>query len=158
MQDQAEDYTGVVTAAMLWDMLPAEAVVPLCAEIDGITPPGPDGAAFELAASDARRAAIGPLLPWIEVLSVIAAEIEGIATIRPVSVTRDDSTVTVTPTAAPTAEQLRQLRQERDQFEMDAHDIIVPAACAIVSLLVDRGFLKVTDRGQAATLDAFTGS
>lgn len=142
MQDQQEDYTAVVTAAMLWDMLPAEAVVPLCAEA-GVTPPDAEGAAYEQASSDARRAAIGPLLPWIELLSVIAAEIEGIATVRP---------------APGAATQAQQLRQARDQFEMQAHDIIVPAACAIISVLTERGFLAVTGRGQAATLDAFIGS
>lgn len=144
MQDIDEDYTGVVTAAMLWDMLPAETVVPLCAEA-GVTPPGPEGAAFEQASSQARRDAIRPLLPWIEVLSVIAAEIEGIATIRPVH-----------PPLLPIEREA--LQGLRDQFEMQAHDIIVPAACAIISVLVERGFMAVTDRGQAATLDAFIGS
>lgn len=145
-QDQQEDYTAVITAAMLWDMLPAEAVVPLCAEA-GVTPPDAEGAAYEQAASEARRAVVGPLLPWIEILSVIAAEVEGIATIRPAPGT--------TATAAALS---RSLRETRDQFEMQAHDIIVPAACAIISVLTERGFLAVTSRGQAATLDAFIGS
>lgn len=143
MQDQAEDYTAVVTAAMLWDMLPAEAVIPLCAEA-GVTPPGPEGAAVELAASQARRDAIGPLLPWIEILACIAAEIEGIATIRP-----------VVPSPGPL--QARELQAARDQHDLDAHDAIVPAACAIISVLTERGFLAVTPRGRTATLDAFTG-
>lgn len=144
MQDTDEDYTAVVTAAMLWDMLPAEAVPVLCGEA-GVTPPGPDGAACELASSQARRDVIRPLLPWVEVLSVIAAEIEGIATIRPVA-----------PPVLPIEHEA--LRALRDQFDMQAHDIILPAATAIISTLVGRGFLSVTARGQAATLDAFTGS
>lgn len=145
-QDQQEDYTAVITAAMLWDMLPAAAVVPLCAEA-GVTPPDAEGAAYEQAASEKRRSVIGPLLPWIEVLAVIAAEIEGIATIRPA------------PGTEATAAALAQaLAETRDRFEMQAHDIIVPAACAIISVLTERGFLAVTSRGQAATLDAFTGN
>lgn len=145
MQDQQEtDYTSVVTASMMWDMLPAEAVLPLCGEA-GVTPPDPEGATFELASSEARREVIRPLLPWIEVLSVIAAEIEGIAHVRP-------SRLPVTP------EEQQVLQSSRDIFEMHAHDTIVPAACAIISILVERGFLQVTSRGSTATLDAFIGS
>lgn len=146
MQEQQadEDYTGVITAAMMWDMLAADVVVPLCPEA-GIIPPDAEGAAFEKACSQARRQVIEPLMPWIEVLSVIAAEIEGIATIRP-----------VVPLL--THEEKLQLQELRDQFDMQAHDIILPAACAIVSVLVERGFLQVTDRGRTGTFDAFIGN
>jgi hypothetical protein len=144
MQEQQEDYTGVITASMLWDMLPAEAVVPLCAEA-GVIPPDAEGAAFERACSDARRAVIRPLLPWIEVLSVIAAEIEGIVSVRSIS-------------PSPSPQETRMIQEARDMFEMAAHDHILPAACAIISILVERGFLQVTDRGRAPTLDAFIGS
>ena len=146
MQQAEEDYTGVVTAAMLWDMLPAEAVLPLCAEA-GITPPAAEGAALEQAASEARRAAIGPLLPWIEVLAVIAAEIEGIAAVRP-----PGSYTGMAPLES------KILHENRSLYELHAHDIILPAACAIISILTERGFLAVTPRGQAATIDAFTGN
>ena len=131
----------MITASMLWDMLPAEAVIPLCPEA-GVTPPDADGAAFELARSQARRGVIGPLLPWIEVLSAIAAEIESIAMVRP---------------AGPLPHDAEALQQERDLYAMKAHDILLPGACAIISMLVDRGFLQVTDRGRAGTLSAFTG-
>lgn len=143
MQDQQEDYTGVVTASMMWDMLPAEAVIPLCPEA-GITPPDAEGAAYELACSNARREAIGSLLPWIEVLGVIAAEIEGIANVR-------------SPGQVLTREEQQFLQENRDLFEMSAHDMIVPAACAIISILVERGFLQVTGRGRTASLGSFLG-
>lgn len=143
-QQEDEDYTGVVTAAMMWDMLPADAVAALCPEA-GVTPPDAEGAAFEIACSQARRKAVEPILPWIEVLSVIAAEIEGIATIRP-----------TVPYLTP--DEARMLQDWRDQFDMQAHDIILPASCAIIAVLVERGFLQVTDRGRTGTLDAFIGS
>lgn len=145
MQDQdALDYTSVVTSAMLWDMLPAEAVLPLYPDA-GLPAPDQEGADFELAASKARRDVISRLLPWIETLSVIAVEIEAIATIRPAAAY-----------LSPLGQQ--KLREARDSFELRAHDIVVPAACAIISLLVERGFLSVTDRGRTGTLDAFIGS
>lgn len=144
MQDQQVDYTGVVTASMMWDMLPAEAVLPLCPEA-GVIPPDAEGAAYELACSEARRAGIRTLLPWIEVLAVIAAEIEGIANVRPVR-------------AFLSPAETQALQESRDAFELTAHDIIVPAACAIISVLTERGFLQVSDRGRAGTLDAFIGS
>lgn len=146
MQDQQadEDYTPVVTAAMMWDMLPAEVVVPLCAEA-GLIPPDTEGAAVELDRSETRRAAIRPLMPWIEVLAVIAAEIEGLAMVRPAG-----------PYPSPMEAEI--LRASRDHFELHAHEIIEPAACAIISILVERGFLHVTDRGRAGNLDAFIGT
>lgn len=132
--DDQPDYEPVVTASMLWDMLEPE-LVPFVCEDAGVTLPGTDVAAREMAASTARRDNVMILYPMIEVFSVLAAEIDAIVNIRP-----DD--------AAETAE----VTSLRDQWAMQAHNTILPAAFTIIAQLADRGYLEVTRKARAGSL------